>query len=175
MRVLHDETLSRGKEPPILRCAITDPMTPLNCPVPASLKGGLATEAGMISNISDAQQSNVVCTATSGPVATPVLCTSGPRFARPMPPLMQPLQEEICPVLPSIADNFLWDDSSEVSPNQIALIQQQLAEAQCKPLQPMQHKQLILALVRSLPRGVPFLTLLFLCRHASLCRIHGPA
>lgn len=50
-------------------------------------------------------------------------------------------------MLPSISDSLLWDDASEVSPTQIAAIQQQLAEAQCKPLQPMQHKELILALV----------------------------
>ena len=150
MRVLHDDTLCQGTEPPLLRCAITDPMTPVNCPVPANLKDGLATEAGVIPNVANAQLSHFVRTSTSGPSSRPVLCTSGPRFARPMPPLMQPLQEEICPVLPSITDSFLWDDSSEISPNQISLIQQQLAEAQCKPLQPMQHKQLILALVRSL-------------------------
>jgi hypothetical protein len=71
-----------------------------------------------------------------------------------MPPLMQPLQEETCPVLPSIADSFLWDDGSEVSPSQIAAIQQQLAEAQCKPLQPMQHKELILTLVCFDPSSV---------------------
>lgn len=150
MRLLHDDTFSQGTaEPPLLRCAITDPRTPLNCPVPTNLKEGLATEAGSHTTSSKVQVKGSVRTATAGSSVAPVLCTSGPRFARPMPPLMQPLQEETCPVLPSIADSLLWDDSSEVSPSQVAAIQQQLAEAQCKPLQPLQHKELILALVRS--------------------------
>lgn len=72
-----------------------------------------------------------------------------PSFPRPLPPLSALTNLESATVQPSIANSLIWDDSGEVAPACLAQLQQLLLDAQSKPLQPIQHKEFLLALVRS--------------------------
>lgn len=72
-----------------------------------------------------------------------------PSFPRPFPPLTSLTIFETGTVQPSISNSLMWDDSGEVAPACLAQLQQLLLDAQTKPLQPIQHKEFLLALVRS--------------------------
>lgn len=72
-----------------------------------------------------------------------------PSFPRPYPPLTSLTIFEKGTVQPSISNSLMWDDSGEVAPACLAQLQQLLLDAQTKPLQPIQHKEFLLALVRS--------------------------
>jgi hypothetical protein len=91
---------------------------------------------------------SIHCDTPSTSVEASLMNPPMPRFARPVPQPLQPLRAETAPLLPSIVGGMLWDDGSEISPSRVAELQQLLSEAQSKPLQPAQHKELMFALVR---------------------------
>jgi len=71
-----------------------------------------------------------------------------PGFPRPLPPICSQNTFETTAIQPSVSKSLMWDDSGEVAPACLAQLQQLLLDAQSKPLQPVQHKEFLLALVR---------------------------
>lgn len=84
--------------------------------------------------------------------SSPAACVHGtaPQFVRAPPPLLPPLASEATPLLPATTPCLVWDDAAEVAAPSARLCEQLLADAQTRALQPAQHKELLLALVRSL-------------------------
>jgi hypothetical protein len=71
-----------------------------------------------------------------------------PQFLRLPPPIMPPLTIEKTPLKPAPAAALLWDDAAEVAAPSVGLFQKLLCDAQLRALQPIQHKDFLLALVR---------------------------